>query len=96
MDELIFQEFKGTGNMELVLDRRLADRRIWPAIDVNQSGTRREEKLLNPAELRAANLIRRTLSQGDPIDAMERLSATLSRFKSNHDFYTQFINRLDR
>ena len=49
MDELIFQEFKGTGNMELVLDRRLADRRIWPAIDVTQSGTRREEMLLSPA-----------------------------------------------
>ena len=94
MDELIFQEFKGTGNMELVLDRRLADRRIWPAIDVNQSGTRREEKLLNPAELRAANLIRRTLSQGDPIDAMERLSATLPRFKSNAEFFNQFIRRL--
>lgn len=93
MDELIFQEFKGTGNMELVLDRRLADRRIWPAIDVNQSGTRHEEKLLNPVELRAASMIRRTLSQGDPIDAMERLSATLPRFKSNADFFAQFLQK---
>ncbi len=93
MDELIFQEFKGTGNMELVLDRRLADRRIWPAIDVNQSGTRHEEFLLNPAEVRAATLIRRTLSQGDPIDAMERLIATLPRFKTNNDFFMQFLQR---
>ncbi len=79
--------------MELVLDRRLADRRIWPAIDVNQSGTRHEEFLLNPTEVRAATLIRRTLSQGDPIDAMERLIATLPRFKTNHDFFMQFIQR---
>lgn len=93
MDELIFQEFKGTGNMELVLDRRLADRRIWPAIDVNQSGTRHEELLLNSAEVRAATLIRRTLSQGDPIDGMERLTATLPRFKSNRDFFMQFLQR---
>ena len=93
MDELIFQEFKGTGNMELVLDRRLADRRIWPAIDVNQSGTRHEEFLLNPVELKASTLIRRTLSQGDPIDAMERLTATLPRFKTNRDFFMQFLQR---
>ena len=93
MDELIFQEFKGTGNMELVLDRRLADRRIWPAIDVNQSCTRHEELLLNSAEVRAATLIRRTLSQGDPIDGMERLTATLPRFKSNRDFFMQFLQR---
>ena len=93
MDELIFQEFKGTGNMELVLDRRLADRRIWPAIDVNQSGTRHEELLLSAPELKAATLIRRTLSQGDPIEAMERLTATLPRFKCNRDFFMQFLQR---
>ena len=55
MDELIFQEFKGTGNMELVLDRKLADRRVWPAIDIEQSGTRREEKLLPPETLHAVD-----------------------------------------
>ena len=55
MDELIFQEFKGTGNMELVLDRKLADRRVWPAIDIAQSGTRREEKLLAPESLHAVD-----------------------------------------
>ena len=60
MDELIFQEFKGTGNMELVLDRKLSDRRIWPAIDLEQSGTRREEKLLTPEPLNAATMLRRT------------------------------------
>ena len=62
MDELIFQEFKGTGNMELVLDRKLADRRVWPAIDISQSGTRREEKLLSPETLHAVTMLRRTLS----------------------------------
>ncbi len=62
MDELIFQEFKGTGNMELVLDRKLADRRVWPAIDITQSGTRREEKLLPPETLHAVTMLRRTLS----------------------------------
>ncbi|HMO86348.1 MAG TPA: transcription termination factor Rho, partial [Lacipirellulaceae bacterium] len=62
MDELIFQEFKGTGNMELVLDRKLADRRVWPAIDIEQSGTRREEKLLPQEFLHATTMLRRTLS----------------------------------
>ncbi len=61
MDELIFQEFKGTGNMELVLDRKLSDRRVWPAIDIPQSGTRREEKLLDPDTLHAVTMLRRTL-----------------------------------
>ncbi len=60
MDELIFQEFKGTGNMELVLDRRLADRRIYPAIDISQSGTRKEERLLPPEMLQRVTLLRRT------------------------------------
>ena len=86
MDELIFQEFKGTGNMELVLDRKLADRRIWPAIDIAQSGTRREEKLLSPETLHAVTMLRRTLSTMHHIDAMEQLTAKLSKFKSNQDF----------
>ena len=74
MDELIFQEFKGTGNMELVLDRKLADRRVWPAIDISQSGTRREEKLLSPETLHAVTMLRRTLSTMHPVDAMEQLT----------------------
>ncbi len=86
MDELIFQEFKGTGNMELVLDRRLADRRIWPAIDITQSGTRREEMLLPPDYLHAATMLRRTLSGANPIDAMEQLTMKLGRMNSNRDF----------
>jgi transcription termination factor Rho len=86
MDELIFQEFKGTGNMELVLDRRLADRRIWPAIDISQSGTRREEKLLPPETLHAVTMLRRTLATMHPVDAMEQLTAKLAKFKSNKEF----------
>jgi len=86
MDELIFQEFKGTGNMELVLDRKLADRRVWPAIDISQSGTRREEKLLDPNTLHAVNMLRRTLSTMHHVDAMEQLTKQLAKFKSNREF----------
>ena len=86
MDDLIFQEFKGTGNMELVLDRKLADRRVWPAIDISQSGTRREEKLLPAPVLHAVALLRRTLSSMHPVDAMEQLTSKLAKFKSNQDF----------
>jgi transcription termination factor Rho len=86
MDELIFQEFKGTGNMELVLDRRLADRRVWPAIDITQSGTRREELLLSPDTLHAVTMLRRTLNSMHPVDAMEQLVKQLGRFPSNAEF----------
>jgi transcription termination factor Rho len=86
MDELIFQEFKGTGNMELVLDRKLADRRVWPAIDISQSGTRREEKLLPPDMLHSITMLRRTLSTMHPVDAMEQLTSKLAKFKSNKEF----------
>jgi transcription termination factor Rho len=93
MDDLIFQEFKGTGNMELVLDKKLAERRIWPAIDIGQSGTRREEKLLSPDILHAATLIRRTLSSRNPTDAMEALTTRLMRSNSNAEFFFQFLRR---
>ena len=86
MDELIFQEFKGTGNMELVLDRKLSDRRIWPAIDITQSGTRREEKLLPPDWLHAITMLRRTLSSMHHVDAMEQLTAKLGKFNANEEF----------
>lgn len=86
MDDVIFQEFKGTGNMELVLDRKLADRRIWPAIDISQSGTRREELLLSPNDLHAVTMLRRTLLSMNPVDAMEQLTKQLTRFKTNHEF----------
>jgi transcription termination factor Rho len=86
MDELIFQEFKGTGNMELVLDRKLADRRVWPAIDISQSGTRREELLLHPDTLHAVTMLRRTLTSMNHVEAMEQLTKQLSRFKTNQEF----------
>jgi transcription termination factor Rho len=86
MDDLIFQEFKGTGNMELVLDRKLADRRVWPAIDISQSGTRREELLLEPETLDTVTKLRRTLNSMHPVEAMEQLIKQLSRFESNHEF----------
>ena len=86
MDDLIFQEFKGTGNMELVLDRKLADRRVWPSIDIEKSGTRREEKLLPPETLHATTMLRRTLSSMHHVDAMEQLASKLGKFKSNEEF----------
>lgn len=86
MDELIFQEFKGTGNMELVLDRKLSDRRIWPSMDITQSGTRREEKLLEPETLHAVTMLRRTLTSMHHVDAMEQLTSKLKKFESNQEF----------
>lgn len=86
MDELIFQEFKGTGNMELVLDRKLADRRVWPAIDITQSGTRREELLHDPETLHAVTMLRRTLTSMHHVDAMEQLTDKLRKFKTNEEF----------
>jgi len=86
MDDLIFQEFKGTGNMELVLDRRLSDRRVFPSIDITQSGTRREELLHDPETLHAVTMLRRTLTSMHPVDAMEQLTKQLGRFKSNFEF----------
>lgn len=86
MDELIFQEFKGTGNMELVLDRKLSDRRVWPAMDISQSGTRREEKLLPAETLQAITALRRMLASMHPVEAMEQLTQKLTKFKSNEEF----------
>ena len=95
MDELIFQEFKGTGNMELVLDRKLADRRVWPAIDISQSGTRREEKLLDAEVLNSVNMLRRTLSSMPTVDAMEQLTKQLAKFKSNREFLSLIASSRD-
>jgi transcription termination factor Rho len=86
MDEVIFEEFKGTGNMELHLDRRLVDKRVWPAIDVNRSGTRKEELLLNPEELRRIYILRKVLSDMNPVEAMELLVNRMSKTKSNAEF----------
>jgi transcription termination factor Rho len=86
MDEVIFEEFKGTGNLEIVLDRSLVDRRIWPAIDINRTGTRREEMLLDPEEYRRICILRRVLSDMNPPDAMEFLTTHLSKKKTNAEF----------
>ncbi len=83
MDELIFQEFKGTGNMELVLDRKVSDLRIYPAIDIFKSGTRREELLLAPEDLHKINVIRRGLSGHKPEEAIERLLSFVKKFPTN-------------
>jgi len=86
MDEVIFEEFKGTGNLEVVLDRKLVDKRIWPAIDVNKSGTRREEMLMDPEEHRRVCMLRRVLNDMNPADAMDLLVTRMQKTKSNAEF----------
>jgi transcription termination factor Rho len=85
MDELIFQEFKGTGNMELILDRKLSDRRLFPAIDIPKSGTRKEEKLFPPKQIEAVRKLRRMMVDLNPIEAMETLTAALKKHKTNDE-----------
>ena len=89
MDELIFEEFKGTGNMELVLDRKLADRRIFPAIDINKSGTRREELLLSELEQKRIYLMRAFLGDMPPDEALLFLIKRMERAKTNQEFFEQ-------
>src|SRR5262245_939523 len=86
MDEVIFEEFKGTGNMELHLDRRLVDKRVWPAIDINRSGTRKEELLLHPDEVERTRVLRRVLADMHPVEAMEMLTNRLRKTGSNAEF----------
>ncbi len=86
MDEVIFEEFKGTGNMEIVLDRRLADRRVWPAIDIHLSGTRKEELLLPPEILPKVWLLRKVLAPLSPVECMEFLLDKMKDTKSNEEF----------
>ena len=86
MDDVIFEEFKGTGNMEVYLDRKLADRRVFPAIDIGRSGTRKEELLLEPDELNKIWILRKVLASLNPIEAMELLIEKISATKSNKDF----------
>ena len=86
MDEVIFEEFKGTGNMELHLDRRLADKRVWPAIDINRSGTRKEELLMSSEEQKRLWILRKVLSDMNPVEAMELLKAKLKQMPSNVEF----------
>ena len=86
MDEVIFEEFKGTGNLEIVLDRKLVDKRIWPAIDINRSGTRREEVLMDPDEYRRVTMLRRVLHDMNGADAMELLRTRLEKTQTNAEF----------
>ena len=86
MDEVIFEEFKATGNMELHLDRRLVERRTWPAIDISRSGTRREELLLDEKEMKLIYRLRRVLSELNPVEAVELLKSRLKKCRSNAEF----------
>jgi transcription termination factor Rho len=87
MDEVIFEEFKGTGNMELVLDRRLADRRIWPAMDIDKSGTRKEELLIPADQLEKITRIRRQVLPMKPVEKMENLLTALGKFETNEAMF---------
>jgi transcription termination factor Rho len=93
MDDLIFEEFKGTGNMELQLDRKLAERRIWPAISIPQSGTRKEELLVEPWQLPKLHMLRRFLSSLSVDEEMPQLLRALEKFPSNEEFLRTFDAR---
>jgi len=84
-DQVIFEEFKGTGNMELILDRKIAERRIFPAIDLAASGTRKEHLLLSEAELATMSALRRRLMNMQPVMQVEQLLKALDRFKTNDE-----------
>lgn len=86
MDDVIFEEFKGTGNMELVLNRDLSDRRVFPAIDVNRSSTRREEMLIKEEDLQKIYILRKILSDLSPVEAMDFLLDKMRGTKNNKDF----------
>jgi transcription termination factor Rho len=86
MDDVIFEEFKGTGNLEIVLDRALVDRRIWPAIDISASGTRREESLLDPNEYERISMLRKALASLSPVDAMTEMVTKLKKTSTNAEF----------
>ncbi len=91
MDELIFQEFKGTGNMELILDRKLSDRRLFPALDIPKSGTRKEEKLFPKHQIEAIRKLRRTMVDLNPVEAMETLIAALKKHKTNDELLSKLV-----
>lgn len=91
MDELIFQEFKGTGNMELILDRKLSDRRLFPAIDIPRSGTRKEEKLFPAKNIEAIRKLRRMMVDLNPVEAMETLIGALKKHKTNDELLAKLL-----
>jgi transcription termination factor Rho len=86
MDDVIFEEFKGTGNMEINLDRKLADRRVFPAMDLHRSGTRKEELLLDKQDLDRAWVLRKVLQEMSPVEAMELLREKMLKTSSNEEF----------
>jgi transcription termination factor Rho len=86
MDEVIFEEFKATGNMEIHLDRRLVDKRIFPAVDINRSGTRKEELLLGKATISRIWILRKLLAQLNPVEAMEFVADKVEGTKDNREF----------
>ena len=87
MDEVIFEEFKGTGNSEVVLDRKLSDKRIYPAIDINKSGTRKDDMLVDPKDLSKMWVLRKIISSMNTIEAMEFLADKIKKTKSNSEFF---------
>ena len=86
MDDVVYEEFKGTGNMEMVLDRKLSERRVFPAIDIPKSGTRREDLLLSPEEMEAINIIRKALNSLKPEEAVDKILDMFSRTRNNVEF----------
>jgi len=92
MDEVIFEEFKGTGNMEIHLDRKLMDRRVFPAIDIQKSGTRKEELLLLREDLNRVYILRKVLTPLSPVEAMELLLSRMNKTKSNAEFLNSMSN----
>jgi transcription termination factor Rho len=94
MDDVIYEEFKGTGNMELHLDRQLSERRIFPAIDLNKSGTRREDLLLSPEEYQVMFMLRRAMAAGNVMDVTEEIIDNLSSTKSNADFVNFMLRKM--
>ncbi len=92
MDEVIFQEFKGTGNMEIVMDRGLFERRIFPAIDISKTGTRKEEKLFTPDEYQKVTLLRRALASLKPAEAMQLLTGRLEKYPTNKEFLANLLS----
>jgi len=92
MDDVIFEEFKGTGNMEIILDRKLADRRIFPSMDIAKSGTRKEDLLMTPDEMNKVWILRKLLSAMNPADAMEFLLDKMKRTKTNAEFFDSMVS----
>jgi len=92
MDEVIFEEFKGTGNLEIHLDRKLTDRRVFPSIDIQKSGTRKEELLIAREDLNRVWVLRKVLTPLSPVEAMELLLSRMAKTKTNSDFLASMSN----